>query len=155
RRRKRLHRKVLPAYLLASVRSVSKQSLTEVAMLTTTRWWLRICGSRSMHALLALAALSVAAPSCGDDASPGAFPPSASFAERCPTPRSGIDPNTNVAHHDSAGTLDDEKHWLRSWTHEFYLWYREVADPDPAGFATELDYFDVLKTMATTASGKP
>src|SRR5262245_36571129 len=123
-------------------------------MLTRTKWLPRVCGSRNMHALLALAAVSVGAPSCGDDAT-SAFPPSASFAEKCQTPRSGVDPTTNTAFHDVAGTLDDEKHWLRSWTHEFYLWYREVPDYNPAGFQTALDFFDALKTPATTASGKP
>jgi len=44
--------------------------------------------------------------------------------------------------------------WLRSWTHELYLWYTEVPDLNPATY-TVLDYFDVLKTSATTPSGNP
>src|SRR5262249_1888947 len=42
----------------------------------------------------------------------------------------------------------------RSWTNELYLWYREVPDQDPANYATA-DYFNLLKTTATTASGNP
>ncbi len=26
----------------------------------------------------------------------------------------------------------NEKHWLRSWSHETYLWYDEIIDRDPA-----------------------
>ena len=47
-----------------------------------------------------------------------------------------------------------EKAFLRSWTDELYLWYREVPTLDPAKFATPVDYFDQLKTTATTPSGK-
>jgi C-terminal processing protease CtpA/Prc len=56
---------------------------------------------------------------------------------------------------DRPGTALDEKNWLRSWTNDLYLWFSEVPDQDPAGFASDSAYFDVLKTSATTASGKP
>ena len=26
----------------------------------------------------------------------------------------------------------NEKHWLRAWSHETYLWYDEIVDRDPA-----------------------
>ena len=60
---------------------------------------------------------------------------------------------------DSQGSLDTEKAWLRSWIDETYLWYQDVrglppATLDPANSATPLDYFDKLKSPATTASGK-
>jgi hypothetical protein len=51
--------------------------------------------------------------------------------------------------------VNDEKTWLRLWTDELYLWYREVPAVDPAQYATPVDYFHVLKTPGTTASGKP
>jgi carboxyl-terminal processing protease len=96
--------------------------------------------------------------SCGDDLpglhTPGEFASSAMFQAVCEAPRSGINPATGDPFLDVEGTLEAEKLWLRSWTHELYLWYREVPDPDPAGFATPLDYFDVLKTPAVTQSGK-
>ena len=34
-----------------------------------------------------------------------------------------------------------------------YLWNNEVTDQDPAGFSDRVDYFDVLRTFETTASG--
>jgi C-terminal processing protease CtpA/Prc len=85
----------------------------------------------------------------------GQFQPSSAFAAMCSAPRTGVDPITQKAYPDRAGTALDEKNWLRSWTNELYLWFDEVADQDPAGFATDGAYFDVLKTTATTASGKP
>jgi hypothetical protein len=64
----------------------------------------------------------------------------------CAAPRSGTS--------DRKGTATDENNWLRSWTHELYLWYGEVTDRDPAQYATD-DYFDLLKTAAVTPSGQP
>jgi carboxyl-terminal processing protease len=101
--------------------------------------------------------------SCGDNLSvdipdlytPGEFESSAMFRALCEAPRDGLDPGTGAPFRDMAGTADEEKMWLRSWTHELYLWYREVPDLDPAGYPTPLDYFDVLKTTAETPSGRP
>ncbi|HZF14410.1 MAG TPA: S41 family peptidase [Steroidobacteraceae bacterium] len=84
----------------------------------------------------------------------GMFPPRANFEAKCATPRSGIDPTTGQPYLDRQGTATDENNWLRSWTNDFYLWYREVPDQNPANFATAA-YFGVLKTSATTASGQP
>jgi C-terminal processing protease CtpA/Prc len=71
-------------------------------------------------------------------------------------PRTGTDPfNNNMPYPDKAGTLLDEKNWLRSWSNDLYLWYNEITDQNPANFATPTAYFDVLKTMATTTSGAP
>jgi carboxyl-terminal processing protease len=74
----------------------------------------------------------------------GVFQPSPSFAARCVAPRAGTS--------DMQGTTLSENNWLRSWTNELYLWYREVPDQDPGLFSTSA-YFDALKTSATTASG--
>lgn len=52
------------------------------------------------------------------------------------------------------GTYVDENNWLRSWSHETYLWYDEIEDQDPACCTTP-DYFDLMKTLETTASGAP
>src|SRR6267378_46689 len=79
--------------------------------------------------------------SCGGDPTG-----SSRFANRCVAPRAGID---------GQGSLADEKAWLRLWTEELYLWYREVPATDPAPFATAVAYFDVLKTSALTPSGNP
>lgn len=75
----------------------------------------------------------------------GVFQPSSSFANQCASPRSGTS--------DRSGTTFSENMFLRSWTNELYLWYSEVPDRDPTGFTTA-NYFDGLKTPATTASGR-
>ncbi|MCX8520068.1 MAG: S41 family peptidase, partial [Rhodoferax sp.] len=53
------------------------------------------------------------------------------------------------------GTLEDEKAYLRSFTDETYLWYKEVPAVDPARHTDPQKYFDVLKTSRKTASGRP
>lgn len=56
---------------------------------------------------------------------------------------------------DRAGTLDDEKTWLRRWIDETYLWYDEVpTNLTAASYATPVAYFADLKTPALTASGR-
>ncbi|MDN2711183.1 S41 family peptidase [Janthinobacterium sp. SUN118] len=80
---------------------------------------------------------------------PTALVASSTVANRCEKPRSG----SSV---DKPGTLLDEQTWVRSWIDETYLWYREVPTTYlPQNFGTATAYFDVLKTTATTASGKP
>ena len=67
----------------------------------------------------------------------------------CEKPRSG-----NAT--DRQGTLLNELTWVRSWIDETYLWYQEVPSTYlPQNFSTPVAYFDVLKTNAITASGKP
>jgi carboxyl-terminal processing protease len=84
----------------------------------------------------------------------GQFSPASTFAALCVSPRTGTDPATMQPYPDRAGTALDEKNWLRSWTNDLYLWFSEVPDQNPAGFASDATYFDALKTSATTASGK-
>jgi len=84
----------------------------------------------------------------------GVFQPASTFAAQCATPRSGTDPATGKAFPDKAGSTLAQNNWLRSWTHDLYLWYREVPDLNPASYSTA-DYFNVLKTSATTPSGNP
>jgi carboxyl-terminal processing protease len=84
----------------------------------------------------------------------GTFQPSASFANQCASPRAGTDPTTGKPYPDVRGSTLTENNFLRSWTNELYLWYREVPDLDPASYATA-DYFNILKTTATTSSGNP
>jgi carboxyl-terminal processing protease len=84
----------------------------------------------------------------------GQFASETKFAAMCVTPRAGTDPGTQKPYLDTQGTLLDELNWLRSWNNDLYLWFDEVPDQDPGLFATDASYFDVLKTSATTASGK-
>jgi carboxyl-terminal processing protease len=77
----------------------------------------------------------------------GVFLPEATYADRCASPRPGTD--------DRSGTVTDENNWLRSWSNNTYLWYREIVDRDPSLYSTTTEYFNLLKTTATTASGQP
>jgi len=86
---------------------------------------------------------------------PGLYLPSSSLAAQCASPRSGIDPFTGVRYPDVQGSTRAENNWLRSWTNELYLWYREVPDLDPGATPTTAAYFALLKTSATTPSGRP
>ncbi|MDJ0921427.1 MAG: S41 family peptidase [Henriciella sp.] len=83
----------------------------------------------------------------------GVFEPASTFKDQCEAPRSGVDIEGN-AFPDEAGSLLEELFWLRSWTNETYLWNDQVEDRDPSTFDDRLDYFAVLKTDATTASGE-
>ncbi|WP_149980505.1 S41 family peptidase [Pseudoalteromonas rhizosphaerae] len=47
----------------------------------------------------------------------------------------------------------NEKHWLRSWSNETYLWYDEIIDRDPALTPAVNEYFKLLKTEQITESG--
>jgi hypothetical protein len=74
---------------------------------------------------------------------------SGAVANVCAAPRAG------ASYADRAGTLDDEKTWLRRWIDETYLWYDEVPTNLAAGsYATPVAYFADLKTPALTASGR-
>lgn len=84
-----------------------------------------------------------APPTSGFDA--GEFEDSGMFKDVCANPRSGNFP-------DVLGSTEDENNWLRSWSNELYLWYDEITDRDPGLFTTP-DYFDLMQTEATTASG--
>lgn len=86
--------------------------------------------------------------------SAGTFLPSSTFAAQCTTPRTGTNPATGRPYADRPGSAVTENNWLRSWSHELYLWYRELPDQNPAAYATP-DYFNLLKTSATTPSGNP
>lgn len=83
----------------------------------------------------------------------GVFAPASQFEDRCAVVRTGVDIEGNPFP-DRLGSLAEELFWLRSWTNETYLWNTEVVDRNPAGFNDRLAYFAVLKTTATTPSGK-
>jgi carboxyl-terminal processing protease len=90
---------------------------------------------------------------------PGVYPPSATLAARCENPRRGTDPRTGERWPDRAGSALHEKHFLRSWTNELYLWFNEVPDRDPANTGGSnggvKEYFAQLKTTGLTGSGRP
>jgi len=84
---------------------------------------------------------------------PGQYLAASQYANRCASPRTGTDPVTGKAYPDVQGTSTDENNFLRSWTHDLYLWYSDVPDLDPSKYTTA-DYFPLLKTSAKTSSGQ-
>lgn len=85
----------------------------------------------------------------------GQFKSTSAFKSKCDVPRVNvINPITGSFYSDIKGTELDEKNWLRSLTNEDYFWYDEVEDQNPSLFGSPKEYFDVLKTLATTSSGK-
>ena len=90
----------------------------------------------------------------GNGWSPGVYLPESHWAAQCAVPRSGTDPYTHQPYPDVAGSILAENNWLRSWTNDLYLWYSEVQDLDPAGYATTAAYFGLLKTSGTDSQGQ-
>src|SRR5262245_31943886 len=103
-----------------------------------------------MRRIASLLILAFALVACGDDEQgvPDTIEPESVYFARCQSPRSGAD------FPDIEGSLLDEQLWLRSWTDNTYLWYREVPRADPRQFPTAVAYFDILKTGVRTPSGK-
>ncbi|MHB8817175.1 MAG: S41 family peptidase, partial [Steroidobacteraceae bacterium] len=122
------------------------------------RWALPLAGLAALYGCGGSGLVTPGGSGAGGSGSgwtPGVFEPSAQFAALCQNPRTGTDPyNNNQPYPDRQGSTLDENNWLRSWTHELYLWYDEVTDVNPASYSTS-DYFQLMKTMETTASGAP
>ena len=81
------------------------------------------------------------------------FPASATFEARCAVPRIGASPYTGEPYADLQGTMADEKNWLRSFSDETYLWYREIPALKAADYVTTASWFAALKTPALALSG--
>ncbi|WP_144395427.1 S41 family peptidase [Pleionea sediminis] len=118
--------------------------------------------SSSVVAILALTACGGGSGSGNDNGgndpvwTQGVFEDETEFENLCESPRSGADPfNANNPYPDQQGTLLDEMFYLRSWNNRTYLWYDEVQDQNPSLFSNPVEYFGVLKTNETTASGNP
>ena len=75
-----------------------------------------------------------------------------------PPPVSRFEPGVFAPSSDFAGlcNAEDEKFFLRSFTHETYLWYDEVEDRDPTVASESVGaYFDQLRTFRETPNGTP
>ena len=84
----------------------------------------------------------------------GVYLPADSYRHYCAQPRLGASIYTGIPFPDRKGTQLDEKNWLRSWSHETYLWYREIKDTNPNNSQTPQDYFKGLVTTALTPNGQ-
>lgn len=71
----------------------------------------------------------------------------------CAAPRTGTSPLTGRAYPDRQGSLADELSFVRSYSDETYLWYREIPNLSSASFSTGANYFAPLKSPARTFSG--
>jgi carboxyl-terminal processing protease len=112
------------------------------------------CGGGGTAAGAASGGGSSGSGSSGSTYVPGQYLASTQYAGKCASPRSGTDPVTHVVYPDVQGTAIDENNYLRSWTHELYLWFDQVPDLNPASYTTAA-IFPLLMTSATTASGAP
>jgi hypothetical protein len=90
----------------------------------------------------------------GGDYVAGVYPAASTYADQCQSPRSGNDPSTGRPWPDRSGNALAEKSFLRSWTHNTYLWFDEVVDRDPNSVADVLEYFDLLKTTVVLPNGR-
>lgn len=61
----------------------------------------------------------------------------------------------NPSEDETLGTVADENNWIRSYSHDTYLWYRDLPDIDPASIDSTETYFDLMKTSALTSEGEP
>lgn len=96
----------------------------------------------------------VVTPSDPPPLDPNAPPEWFTLLGHCEKPRQGLSP-TGFPYNDVQGTLTDELKWLRSFVDATYLWYKEVpANLKLEDYHNTLDWFAVLKTNATTASGR-
>jgi carboxyl-terminal processing protease len=85
----------------------------------------------------------------------GVYDDSSDFKNKCESPRVGSSKITGIPFPDTQGTRLDEKNFLRSWSHETYLWYKELPDIDPSNSDTPQTYFEKLKTNVLTSSNRP
>jgi carboxyl-terminal processing protease len=113
--------------------------------------------TKSIYGSILTLALLLSA--CGGDSPPekwkeGEFADADSYKNQCQSPRTGSSKITGIPFPDQKGSRLDEKNFLRSWSQETYLWYKELPDIDPANSDTPQVYFDKLKTSAKTSSGK-
>ena len=87
----------------------------------------------------------------------GLFSDASVYQNSCGNPRSGTDPFDGSTYPDQQGSFADENNFIRSSSNDLYLWYDEIEDVDPEAYASSagqvLDYFDLMKTFATTPSG--
>ncbi|HSX50563.1 MAG TPA: S41 family peptidase [Cellvibrio sp.] len=83
----------------------------------------------------------------------GVYKPSGDFENYCAAPRTGVSKITGVPFPDKKGTSLQEKHFLRSWSYETYLWFEDLPDLNPSVSLIPQDYFMELVSDKKTASG--
>lgn len=61
----------------------------------------------------------------------------------------------NPSQGETLGTVADENNWIRSYSYDTYLWYRDLPDIDPGSIDSTETYFDLMKTPTLTSEGEP
>ena len=98
---------------------------------------------RRLAAALASATLLLAA--CGGGGGGGEVPLG-------PPPSARFGASSNFA---NICTLDSQKHFVRSYLDEVYLWYNEIPEIDASLYGNVSDYFNALLVKTPDASGLP
>ena len=75
--------------------------------------------------------------------------PSSYFANRC------INPRSNDDYQDLLAPMRMKIIGFAHGAMETYLWYNELPDIDPASIQDPKEYFNQMKTSATTDNGSP
>lgn len=88
-----------------------------------------------------------------DTWTPGVYKPSSTFANYCEIPRTGVSKITGIPFPDRKGSYLQEKNFLRSWSHETYLWFEDLPDINPGNSNIPQEYFNRLVSGKITASG--
>jgi len=117
--------------------------------------------SKTLQMLAAAATFTLAG--CGADSNPVASVPVVPPPPVTPPPMTSpalqgicVNPDPTAPFPgERQGTVEDEKKWVRAYIDDTYLWYNEVpATLKAADYQTPVDYFNVLKSPAVTASGR-
>ena len=122
-------------------------------------WWHALVHSSGCAALMVIAGCGGGGGGGGESGGSASIP--IADAQHCAAPRAlgALDPDGSP-YGDVQGTVADEKAWVRAYIDQTYLWYQDVrglsaTTLDPNAYTTAVTYFDVLKSPAVTASGKP
>lgn len=83
----------------------------------------------------------------------GVYQSSDTYKNFCAAPRVGASRITGMSFPDRKGTALQEKNFLRSWSHETYLWFEDLPDLNPSSALTPQEYFLRLVSDKKTASG--
>jgi carboxyl-terminal processing protease len=84
---------------------------------------------------------------------PGVYKPSGTFGNYCEVPRVGVSKVTGIPFPDKRGNSNQERHFLRSWSYETYLWFEDLPDLNPITYDTPQIYFERLRSSKKTESG--
>lgn len=107
--------------------------------------------SRAIRGLYVLVSLTLTA--CGGGGGGGGGSPFTAGGSSVAYTAGIYQPYSSLAA--QCGSAAAQNNFLRSWSHELYLWYSELPDLNPNNTPDVQTYFDSLRTTAQTPSGQP